>query len=193
MPIASTTHIPARLVSTAVGRPSVALSVIAGGILLAGVGLGLLVVDRWPIGPVPNNPVENRVLIHVIIGGAVTFAISHVTARRGSATWLGWPISRAAARRMGATLRGTFSDPLGPMRTLALLVLGVVLAAAVLRVGLQVGLSGDPGRIVNAWGGPSAVGAFAALTVDALCVMAAACGLAHLVLRADPAARRAQP
>ncbi|MFX4272342.1 hypothetical protein ACQBAR_14005 [Propionibacteriaceae bacterium Y1685] len=179
-------HTPAKLRRAVAEPPSLPLTVLSTALLLAGVGLGLFLVQWWPSDQQPHRPVENRVLPHVIIGAIVTFGMAHVTARRGSAVWMAWPISRGVWRRVNATVRGTFADGLGLLRTPALLLLGLVIGAAVLRIGMQVGLSVDPHRVINAWGGPTAVGAVAAVTVDALCVVAVACGLAHLVLRPDP-------
>lgn len=148
-----------------ISSPLVAVSVL---LFLAGIPWGLAVGAGKSV-PV-HDPGANALGVHLVIVACAVI---------GGGAWL------ARFRR----IRGHFPDYAGPWRestwrairatfTTSVprsIVLAIALAVAaymLLRLGMQVGFVGQPAEYVNAWGGPTYLGAFGAHLLDGALVAA---------------------
>jgi hypothetical protein len=107
--------------------------------------------------------------------------------RPGEPPWLLSPLGRPAARRLTRTIRTGFGGPAASGRAVLALALAGLFLYGFYRAGEQVTAGLDPNFNVNAWGGPTYVGAIAAHYLDLLVLMGAAAWLLHLILPPDPA------
>ncbi|MGO3327488.1 hypothetical protein [Gordonia sp. (in: high G+C Gram-positive bacteria)] len=168
-------------------RLSRPLLAVLGILFAAGLAQGVVVFARRP--PVPAEHLSGTAAWwpHALL--ALLTAVFSVggwvhrrrSGRRGSVLLL--PLSERAVRRT----RRTFSDAVrgrGSWRLVALLPAAVLLYGAY-RAGLQVTGGLDPDFTVNAWGGPSYLGAMACHYLDALLMMAAAAWLLDKILLPD--------
>jgi hypothetical protein len=126
----------------------------------------------------------NAILIHVLLAVAVAAVVLVIQVRRarrpgerGPSPWAA-PFSARAAARLGRTLRfGQGPSPKNVARALATTVLVLVVAYVPARMGAQVIGGLDPNNTVNAWGGPTYIGAMLAHYLDALVGFYTACFL----------------
>jgi hypothetical protein len=126
----------------------------------------------------------NAILIHALLAVAVAATVLVIQVHRarrpgerGTSPWAA-PFSRRAAARLGRTLRFAHGRSLGnAARALAAALLVLVVAYAPARMGAQVIGGLDPNNTVNAWGGPTYIGAMLAHYLDALVGFYAACFL----------------
>jgi hypothetical protein len=102
------------------------------------------------------------------------------------------PLGKPAARRVAVTLRGALRGQSGPGRVFLALPPGALFLYGFFRSGLQVIGGLDPNSTVNAWGGPSYLGAMACHYLDGLLIMAVAAWLLGAILLPDPAGRGLQ-
>jgi hypothetical protein len=131
----------------------------------------------------------NAITVHIVIAvivAAIVVAVQVSRGRRpgdpGPSPWAA-PFSARAAARLGRTLR--FADGWSvknAARALAAVLLVLVVAYAPARMGAQVIGGLDSNYTVNAWGGPSYLGAMLAHYLDALVGFYAACFLLSRVL-----------
>jgi hypothetical protein len=96
--------------------------------------------------------------------------------------WLLAPLGKAAARRVTRTVSGA------PGRVLLALLPALLFVYGFWRAGEQVIGGLDPNFTVNAWGGPSYLGAMACHYLDGLALMGLAAWLIDKILLPDPAA-----
>lgn len=99
------------------------------------------------------------------------------------------PLGRRAARRVRRTV-GQISRPTVALRCLVGLLPATMLVYLVFRMGAQVTGGLDPNFTLNAWGGPTYLGAMACHALDAALIMAFCGWLLHLLLLPDPARSR---
>jgi hypothetical protein len=131
-----------------------------------------------------HAPGTNAILVHIVLAVAVAVTVIAVQVdrarrpgERGPSPWAA-PFSDRAAARVGRTLRFAHGWSLkNAARALAAVALVLVVAYAPARMGAQVIGGLDPNNTVNAWGGPSYVGAMLAHYLDALVGFYAACFL----------------
>jgi hypothetical protein len=131
----------------------------------------------------------NAVLVHVLLAAAVAALVIAVQVRRarrpgdrGPSPWAA-PFSARAAARLARTFRFAGGVSLAAVgRALAALLLVLVAAYAPARMGAQVIGGLDPNNTVNAWGGPTYIGAMLAHYLDAAVGFYAACFLLGRVL-----------
>jgi hypothetical protein len=144
----------------------------------------------------------NAITVHVLIAVAAAAAVVSVQARRsrqparqrGPSPWAA-PFSAAAASRLRRTIRlaGGLSLP-NLARAAAAVPLVLLVLYAPFRMGMQVTGGLDPNATVNAWGGPTYLGALLAHYLDGTVgCCAAAFLLSRLLLPAAGGARRARP
>ncbi len=95
------------------------------------------------------------------------------------------PLGQRAERRIRHTLR-SLRQPTVALRVLVGLLPAALMAFMAFRVGMQVTGGLDPNFTVNAWGGPSYLGAMFCHYLDAGLFLALAAGLLHLLLLPDP-------
>jgi hypothetical protein len=131
-----------------------------------------------------HAPGTNAILVHVLLAVAVAVTVIAVQVHRagrpgerGTSPWAA-PFSARAAARLGRTLwfahRLSFTNV---ARFVVTVLLVLVVAYAPARMGAQVIGGLDPNNTVNAWGGPTYIGAMLAHYLDALVGFYAACFL----------------
>jgi hypothetical protein len=169
-------------------RPGFRLSRFLVGALvvlfLLGIAKGAVEYTRRSPVPEVQAPGTNAILIHVLLAVAVAMTVIAVQVYRagrpgehGTSPWAA-PFSARAAARLGRTLRFGHGRSLKSVaRVLAAVVLVLVVAYAPARMGAQVIGGLDPNNTVNAWGGPTYIGAMLAHYLDALVGFYAACFL----------------
>jgi hypothetical protein len=156
-------------------RPS-PLTVTAFTVLFAvGIAKGAVEYARRPQVTGRHVAGTNAILIHVCLAVAAAAIVAGIQARRsrqgarrGPAPWAA-PFSASALARLGRTVR--LADGLSPAnaaRMLAAVPLVLVLAYVPARMGVQVTGGLDPNATVNAWGGPTYLGAMLAHWLDAV-------------------------
>lgn len=92
------------------------------------------------------------------------------------------PVGAVAAERLARTVTSVFRHPTALLRLLIGIVPLAMLVYLPFRIGVQVLAGLDPNFTVDAWGGPSYLGAMACHYLDAVLLMAAAAGLLNLLL-----------
>ena len=148
----------------------------AGLLFTGGVSIGWLQYLHRSATPLRHVPGSNAWWQHAVVA-AVTVAIAGIVwlarRKRIEAQVLLAPLGRSAARRLSLLLRqalwrpGSFGRALLATPPLLLFVFGIV------RAGYQVTNGLDPNGTVNAWGGPTYIGAMACHYLDIFVVLAA--------------------
>ncbi|WP_147916270.1 hypothetical protein [Ruania zhangjianzhongii] len=154
--------------------------VLITGILFAlGLVLGALTLGA-DVPEEPHRPEDNAIAAHLVVSAIVVAAGVLATLLTGSLRWLVSPWTR----RTGARIRLTFSRRsfTGVLRCTVFVLIAALIGYLVLRMGMQVTAGLDPEFTRNAWGGPTAIGAFLAHGVDAVLCVGLAGLVAHLVL-----------
>jgi hypothetical protein len=105
------------------------------------------------------------------------------------------PLGKPAARRTARTALQALRSPSASARALAALPLAALQLYCLWRAGEQVTAGLDPNFTVNAWGGPTYIGAMACHYLDIGLMMAATAWLLDKILLPDPASttHRATP
>lgn len=169
-------------------------------LVLGGVAVGF--VTPVPTLVVPeHDPRLNAWPAHVVVTVLVLAALA------GWAWWdrrQGRPVDplaswrRGTAARLAATVRrlarGGFSQRLvAVLRVLVMVLALLVIAFTLFRMGFQVSFTRHPAQTVNAWGGPSYLGAFYAHGIDAvLTALVAGLVIRLVTVRGTAGARTAQ-
>jgi len=132
----------------------------------------------------------NATTVHVVMAAAVAAVVIGIQVRRSrqpaaqrrSSPWAA-PFSARAASRLRRTVRlaGGLSLP-NLARAVAAVPLVLVLLYTPFRMGMQITGGLDPNQTVNAWGGPTYLGALLAHYLDAIIGFYAAASLLNLVL-----------
>jgi hypothetical protein len=164
------------------------LTILAVAVFAGGVVSGLLTyLDRSPVR-VKFVPGTSAWWQHLGVAVAVSVLLAAGQWRhrrrfgpRSGRLWLLAPLGRAAARRV----TGTASR--APGRALLALPPAVLFTYGFWRAGAQVIGGLDPNFTINAWGGPSYLGAMACHYLDGLALMGLAAWLIDKILLPDPA------
>jgi hypothetical protein len=109
--------------------------------------------------------------------------------RPGGPPWLLSPLGRPAARRLARTVRTGLGGPSVPARAALTLPLAGLFLYGLYRAGEQVTEGLDPNFTVNAWGGPTNLGALAAQYLEGL-VLIGEVWMLHLIRLPDPRTRQ---
>jgi hypothetical protein len=157
---------------------------VLGVLFLMGVAKGGVEYARRSAVVEPHVAGTNAILVHVLIAVAVAAIVLVVQVGRarspggrGPSPWAA-PFSARAAGRLGRTLRFAAGPSVRNVaRAAATALLVLVVAYAPARMGAQVIGGLDPNNTVNAWGGPSYIGAMLAHYLDAVVGFYAACFL----------------
>ncbi len=167
-------------------------------LLVAGIAEGAAEHARRPPGTVRHVAGTNAITVHVLIAAAAAAAVISIQARRsrrparqrGPSPWTA-PFSASAASRLRRTVRlaGGLSLP-DLARAVAAVPLVLVLLYTPFRVGQQITGGLDPNATVNAWGGPSYLGALLAHWLDGIVGFYAATFLLSRLLLPAAAADR---
>jgi hypothetical protein len=168
---------------------SAPLTALAAAAFSAGVVAGLIsYLDRSPVREkfVPGSSAWWQHLGVAIVAIAL-LALGQQRHRRrfgprSGRLWLLAPLGQAAARRVARTVSGA------PGRVLLALPPALLFVYGFWRAGKQVIGGLDPNFTVNAWGGPSYLGAMACHYLDVLALMGLAAWLLGQILLPDPAA-----
>jgi hypothetical protein len=170
-----------------IGQLSLPLTALAAALFAAGVLIGWVeYLHRSPIlaKHLPGTAAWGQ---HAIVAGVGCALFGYARWRhvrrhgRGSGClWLLAPLGKPAARRVVRTVSAA------PGRVLLMLAPGVVFGYCFYRVGLQVINGLDPNATVNAWGGPTYLGAMAAHYLDCSVLALVAALLLDRILLPDP-------
>jgi hypothetical protein len=122
-----------------------------------------------------HAPGTNAITIHVALAIALAATVISVQvwrsrhpARRGHSPWAA-PFSASALARLGRTIRSAGNgSPQNILRALTMIALLVVQAYWPLMMGQHLTADLDPNHTVNAWGGPSYLGAVLAHWLDGI-------------------------
>jgi len=174
-----------RRIRRQISRP---LTALAASAFCAGVVAGLIsYLDRSPVREkfVPGSSAWWQHL-GVAIAAIALLALGQWRHRRrfgprSGRPWLLAPLGRAAARRFARTVSGA------PGRVLLALPPAVLFVYGFWRAGKQVIGGLDPNFTVNAWGGPTYLGAMACHYLDCFALMGLAAWLLGQILLPDPA------
>lgn len=154
------------------------------------VGLALGVLPGISSSQVPEHrPEQNAIVPHVVIGVVVFGAALAITWVTRSVRWVWWPISADAGARYATTFRLAPRSFVDALRCVVVVLLTLFIVYLVLRMGMQITAGRNREFTVNAWGGPSALGAFLAHGVDAVLGIGLLSALTRLVLH-RPQSRR---
>jgi hypothetical protein len=167
---------------------SLPLTALAAAAFAAGVAAGLIsYLDRSAVREsfVPGSSAWWQHLgVAVVVIALLAVGQRRHRARfgpRSGRLWLLAPLGQAAARRIARTVSGA------PGRVLLALPPALLFVYGFWRAGEQVIGGLDPNFTVNAWGGPTYLGAMACHYLDGLALMGLAAWLIDKILLPDPA------
>jgi len=145
-------------------------------LLATGIAEGAAEYARRPPEIEQHVAGTNAITVHVLIAVAAAVAVTGIQSRRsrqsawhrGPSPWAA-PFSAGAASRLRRTIRfaGGLSVP-NLARAAAAVPLVLVLLYIPFRMGLQITGGLDPNATVNAWGGPTYLGALLAHDLDGI-------------------------
>jgi len=173
---------------------SPSLAVLAAAAFAGGVAAGYIAyLHRSPTlhQHLPGTAAWPQQLNVAALAGAVfgyAYWRHHRTPRRpGEPPWLLSPLGQPAARRLARTIRTGLDGPSASGRAALALALAGLFLYGLYRAGEQVTAGLDPNYTVNAWGGPTYLGAMACHYLDLLVLMGVAAWMLHLILPPNPA------
>jgi hypothetical protein len=174
---------------------SLPVSALAGASLVSGlIGGYLIYLGRSPVREqqVPGTSAWAQHLVVAAVAAAMLgYAWRRHVRRYGAGSgrlWLLAPLGRPAARRAARTMAGALSDWYGPARALLTGLAILVFLYGFYRTGEQVTAGLDPNFTINAWGGPSYLGAMACHYLDGLVLTGVVAWLLDRIMLPDPAA-----
>ena len=166
---------------------SLPLTALAAAVFAGGVGAGLIsYLDRSPVREkfVPGSSAWWQHLgVALVAVGLIALGQWRHRRRfgpRSGRLWLLAPLGKSAARRVARTASGA------PGRLLLALLPALLFGYGFWRAGEQVIGGLDPDFTVNAWGGPTYLGAMACHYLDLFLLMAAAATLINTLLLPAP-------
>ena len=176
---------------------SPSLAVLAAAAFAGGAAAGYIAyLHRSPIlhKHLPGTAAWPQQLVVAALAGALfgyAYWRHHRTpGRPGEPAWLLSPLGKPAARRLARTIRGGLSGLSASGRAVLALALAGLFLYGFYRAGEQVTAGLDPNFTVNAWGGPTYLGALACHYLDLLVLMGAAAWMLHLILLPTPRTRQ---
>jgi hypothetical protein len=171
---------------------SVPLVILAAVLFALGVVAGLFsYLNRSPVPVkfVPGSSAWGQQLVVAVVAlAALGYGRWRHQRRFGPHSgrlWLLAPLGKPTARRVASTF-STLRGLSGPGRALLVLPPAALFLYCLKRAGEQVLGGLDPNFTVNAWGGPSYLGAMACHYLDLLVLMAVAAWLLDRILLPDP-------
>jgi hypothetical protein len=173
---------------------SPSLVVLAAAAFAGGAAAGYIAyLDRSPVlhKAIPGASAwPQQLVVAALACAAFGFAYwrHHRTpGRHGEPPWLLSPLGQRAARRLAQTVGSGLSGLSAFGRAVLALALAGLFLYGLYRAGEQVTAGLDPNFTVNAWGGPTYLGAMACHYLDLLVLMGATAWMLHLILLPDPA------
>ncbi|MFF3225665.1 hypothetical protein ACFYV7_22915 [Nocardia suismassiliense] len=163
-------------------RPLVAIATtsLAAGIVFG----GTIFLNRSP-ELAPHTDGTSAWLPHLVLFALAAVVCTVILRRRGAEAailLLPAPLGITAARRLANTLSAIPRRPSVLLRVLLAVPALVVLVYCPFRIGVQILAGLDPNFTVNAWGGPTYLGAMACHYLDAALLMAASAYLLNRLL-----------
>lgn len=161
-------------------RPSLAVALVslAAGIISGGVSY----LDRSPQHEAHVAGMDafwQHVVLYTL---AAVIAVFFLRRRPSGPAVLLAPLGVTAAQRLAHTLRAVLRHPTALLRLLLAVVPLIMLVYFPYRCGMQILGGLDPNFTVNAWGGPTYLGAMAFHYADGALLAAASAGLLNLLL-----------
>jgi len=167
------------------------LVVTAELLFTSGVSIGWLHYLHRSAVPLTRVPGSNAWWQHALVAAAAAAILGTIWIARKSGRIprpvLLVPLGRSAAERISLLFRQALRGPVNFGRALLATPLLVLIMFGFFRAGYQITSGLDPNNTVNAWGGPTYIGALACHYLDILVVMAAS---AWLLGRLMPRFRR---
>ena len=177
---------------------SLPLTVLAAALFAAGVIYGWLqYLDRSPVleKHIPGTSAWWQQLAMAVLAcaafGYARWRHLRRFGRDSGRLWLLAPLGKPAARRAARMVPGALRGQSGFARALVALPPAGLFFYCFWRAGLQVTGGLDPNSTVNAWGGPTYLGAMACHYLDCCVLMTASAWLLDRILLPDPASARA--
>lgn len=173
-------HLPSR---KTLSRP---LVLVAAGLAVAGMAIGLFTyLDRSDIREEHSAGTAawwpHIVLAVIALVWLVLARIRHARRRPGTPLLLA-PAGLTAARRLHLTARTALHKPSAAARLAGAIIPIAVLLYGCFRVGMQVTAGLDPNFTVDAWGGPTYLGAMACHYLDGGLMMTSAAVVLNAIL-----------
>lgn len=164
-------------------KPKLSRVLCASAAVIFGIGLisGVSTALTGDTESVTHLPDTNAWGVHLVLTGLTlamilaTWVVRRRTGRASTPLILA-PIGARAARRLRRTAR------VAPLRMVPIVLLLAFTAYGLWRAGVQVFAGLDPGFVVNAWGGPSYLGAMYCHYLDIGLMITAALIVIHLLL-----------
>lgn len=122
-----------------------------------------------------------HIVVFMLAGGVTMVVLRRRPAPTGRLSLLA-PLGTTAASRLAHTVHAARHHPTAVLRLLIGILPMAMLVFGPYRIGVQVLAGLDPNFTVNAWGGPSYLGAMACHYLDGGLLMAASAGLLNLLL-----------
>ncbi len=179
-------------------RPSRATVTVFAALLAAGIAEGTAEYARRSPKIGQHMAGTNAITVHVALAAVATAAVIAIQARRSRqpapqrapSPWAA-PFSATAASRLRETLQLAAGPSLPNLaRAAAAVPLVLVLSYTPFRMGMQITGGLDPNATVNAWGGPTYLGALLAHYLDGIIGFYAAAFLLNRILLPASAAGR---
>jgi hypothetical protein len=162
------------------------LVVIAELLFTGGVCIGWLNYLHRSATPLRHMPGSNSWWQHAIVAAVAAAILGGIWLARSRGRIRGLvlvaPLSRSAARRVSLLFGQALRRPVSFCRALLATPLLLVFVFGFYRAGYQVTSGLDPNSTVNAWGGPTYIGAMACHYLDIFVVMAGCAWLLHMLM-----------
>ncbi len=156
-----------------------------------GASIGWLCYLHRSATPLRHVPGSNAWWQHAVVAAVAAAILGIVWLRRRSGRIGGHvllaPLGRSAAHRISLLFRRALQGPVSLSRALLAIPLLLLFMFGFFRAGYQITNGLDPNSTVNAWGGPTYIGAMACHYLDIFVVMASC---AWLLDRLMPRSRR---
>jgi hypothetical protein len=167
------THSQSRPFSRSLSRR---LAVTAGLLFTGGVSIGWLQYLHRSATPFRQIPGSNAWWQHAAVAAGTAAIVAIVWLARGrriDGRVLLAPLGPSAAHRLSLLFRQALRRPVSFGRALLATPLLLLFMVGIVRAGYQVTSGLDPNSTVNAWGGPTYIGAMACHYLDIFVVLAA--------------------
>lgn len=154
-------------------------------IFAAGLGFGYVLYLHRPTTLKPNIPANNAIAIHLAIAACALLAVTIIQLYRWRKQlpniWAA-PFSDHAFQRLKATFCPRPFTLLSIPRAIVCVPLLIVMLFTPFRIAAQIGDARDPSLPLNAWGGPSYIGASLAHGMDLLIFLYVAAFILSVVM-----------
>ena len=169
------------------------LVVTAGLLFTGGVSIGWLHYLHRSAIPLRHVPGSSAWWQHAVVAAVAVAILGTIWLARRSGRIRGpvllAPVGRRAGLRISLLYRQASWQPVSVCRALLGTLLLILFMYGIFRAGFQITSALDPNNTVNAWGGPTYIGAMACHYLDIFVVMAGCAWLLHLLMpHSGPAA-----